>query len=1020
MNGATHGVDGCLVVVAVEDGGTGHEGIGAGGGDPAEFAGLPIYQNYLAAIQAYYQFLIAGGLPSDYADLDLATIEAYLAALADANILGGSLDAAIAAFLTDYLAFVQGGGDPDQFAGLPGNGGGPLPAFDYPYQGGFPANADVRIAAASGFTTASRGDIESYSVGADGELLSARRTGFGNTWLGASADLHKETYGDESALIGRYSGGDAQMNFATVSIPENGGVHYLLLAPSANPIPTPQTELTVDYDLLAATNPTYLDGHTAPGSFAGDLRIVYASSQLQAGLWGTITMPEASGDTVYNFDTRDFTGALTSFGAPGPNDDAITLISRISDVGDACTTGDRDDCRVRFDLYFGGATRGDRVGTVYNTSQVGSDQVISGAALFGAPTPLGGGSGGTGTPYSGTVTGLEVLTTRFGLPSSTLSNYSNSTVTFDADGLIDTYTNSVGSTAGSGLDPADPDEEAGSIEGAIAWARFLDPNNNQGQVEDTGVHVIVGAPAVDLPTTGLVNYALIGGTRPTTNEGTEPAGSFSGDLAIDFAAQKVGIDFDIYIAEYGWNMATAGGAADPSNGGMDIRAIGQHFFRNGFALTPLTAASCTGTCTGDILGNLYGQGASHAGVVYRVVDGSFAARGSAVFAAPGAAGTPVDSIGTLPMDGGSGGATGGLAGATDTFDASGLVFAVGGALDEFDGTITLADGVIQSYTGGGANFSDKDLSTGTLADSGTASDIAWARWQNPQSIFGGFYDNFHVFGGTELTNLPTSGRIDFEQIGGTAITDGAGNEGTLTGDLSVLFGGAAPLVGIEVAIDISGRQYSAQSTGGVADPGQSQLFINGNSQFAGDLTATPSGGAVCTNRCNVNVFGQGFGDGLQQIGVGVSLNDNFNYTAEGLMIFGQSAAPSGGGGGAGASATAAAAAPIPAGTVIATGDGVPLPPVTPGGSGGVGQGTAFAGVGSVPTGIDPGMPSPPPSPSIAAGAFDGMWARFAAPSVTSPGNPAAAGPATERVAVPVHSREQAEALLGGMITFNPR
>ena len=1009
----------------------------SGGGDPAEFAGLPIYQNYLAAIQAYYQFLIGGGVPSDYTALDLTLVEAYLAALANAGILGGSLDAAIAAFLTDYLAFVQGGGDPDQFAGLPGNGGGPLPAFDYPYRGGFPTGATVRIAAASGFTTASRDDIENYAVGASGELLNAERTGFGTAWLGASAGLHKETYGDESAIIGRYSGGDAQMNFATVSIPENGGVHYLLLAPSANPAPTPQTALTVDYDLLAATSPTFLDGHTAPGSFAGDLRIVYASSELQAGLWGSITMPEASGDTVYNFDTRTFDGNLTSFGALGPNDDAITLISRISDIGDACTTGDSNDCRVRFDLYFGGATRGDRVGTVYNTSQVGSNQVISGAALFGAPTPLDGGSGGddflvyeggfdTQTPilhyaYGGTWAGSPDIRARGTFYQATIANSIN------ADGSV----NSVTQTNGNAITRTSAASEDVHGDENMLIGRWNDGQFRIGNgltvglTANQGFHYLLtrgSTPSFALPTTGRIDYTLVGATQPTIADGSYAPGTFDMSLAFLLGASVTVVGEGTITmpgvggaADLVWNFGSTGGMANP---GQSTTVLAGSFDNRQFQFAATPNAHCASNCSVLFAGVFGNNDPNRYGAVY-VTQGMAEAKtiqGAAIFqgdyVAPGGGGAATGSDGVAPT---------GTAGNYFTF------IGAGGSGSATASAMTVTDNLLISASSSRDSVEYVGNGNTTEQGGGDQGVIGWSRFGNVTANYrtstgqafsaNPFASQFwHNAWGTPVANLPASGLVNYELIGATTATqtNAQPGEGTFSGDFSVDF--STLKAGLEAQVAFNGETYSFASAGGVAAPSVG-LFDDGFGarRFSENLATTTSNGSTVSR----GTFVQGFlaGDGASHAGLTYSVRIASSNAIQGAAAFRAADAATAS---TGARNATAAGGIAPSAGAMAFNQGTPLPPATQGGSGGVGQGAAIAGIGTTPTGIDPGTLLPPPSLSDPADAFDGMWARFAgpggvAPGVAAPGSLAAGNGSPNPV-----GREQAEAWLGGMITFNPR
>src|SRR5690606_22567993 len=87
-------------------------------GNPVNFAGLPVYASYVSALEAYYAYLAAGGLPAGYTALSQAQIQAYLAALSQAGGFRGQLGN-LADFFGAYYAFVEDGGNPAQFGGLP-------------------------------------------------------------------------------------------------------------------------------------------------------------------------------------------------------------------------------------------------------------------------------------------------------------------------------------------------------------------------------------------------------------------------------------------------------------------------------------------------------------------------------------------------------------------------------------------------------------------------------------------------------------------------------------------------------------------------------------------------------------------------------------------------------------------------------------------------------------------------------------------------------------------------------------
>jgi hypothetical protein len=652
-----------------------------------------------------------------------------------------------------------------------------------------------------------------------------------------------------------------------------------------------------------------------------------------------------------------------------------------------------------------------------DASNINAIRFISGSAVFGtsgtalaglgtAPTPGGGGGGGggggTGTtppPFSGTVGGLTVVSSRFGLPATTIASWTNSTATFDANGNIATYTNSNGSTAGSGQPLADADKEAGSIAGAVAWARFLDAPNAQGPVANTGVHTVLGTPAVNLPTAGTVTYTLIGGTRPTTNTGTVDPGSFSGALAVDFATRLVGIDFNVAIADRAWRLATAGGAANPANGGLRFSGNGLGFFGTP-TVTGLNAASCTAGCSGDVLGSFFGTGASHAGAAYRVIDGSFVARGLGVFAAPGAAGTPVERIGDPPVIGGGGGGAVSVDGVVPTGGVnSPFAYSGPGSVGEVASaaTMTITNGVLRQAQRGSNRVEYTPTANSTVEVSGDQGVIGWQRINAVSTVYSGgtgqvfqsqpFVQQWwHTIWGAPMINLPTSGLVNYEFIGGSTahFTNARPNSGTFAGRFSVDF--ATLRAGLEATVTVTGPDagiFDFSSAGGVAAPSM-RLFDDGfgTRRFSEILPTTERGAGTVAR--GTTVAGFLAGDGGTHAGLTYSIR-----TASSNNIIGTAAFR------ATADSTAAAATGQIA--ALTRGAGVPAMSVAPpapgydwsrwngaGTNGSVGSTAARQGAG-----------------------VDGIEALV-------PGLAAApAGDAADRSA----AIRQAERLMGGMITF---
>jgi hypothetical protein len=488
----------------------------------------------------------------------------------------------------------------------------------------------------------------------DGQITNAQVNGSTFQIAGQTGPSYDQRNWDVTAA-GRF--GDA---VAYTSYIDNGGSlgsNFVINMVAGVPTTVlPQTGV-VSYRLLGGAAPTERGlAAGTEGYFTGNLGVAFGGASPRVGIDFTV----ASNGTTFASGTNG--GAANPLGG-GLIVDAASrfrgLLPAQATAGAGCTRPNACVSYIEGGLFGEGAGYAGLVYFVNDASNVSALRLISGSAVFGTagtalpglgtPPATGGGGGGggpvTAPPYTGTVQGLRVLTTRFGIGSSSIEGYDGATASFGTDGNILGYTNRFGSGAGVGQ-VADAQSEAGSIGGAVAWARFLDPPNAAapGLVASTGVHTVLGAPATNLPTLGTVTYTMIGGTRPTTNQGTATPGSFSGALAIDFGSLRVGVDFNVAIADRAWRIATAGGAANPANGGLRFDQ-GRINFVGTPSVTGLNAASCTAGCSSDVIGTLFGPGAAHVGAAYRVVDGSFVARGLGVFAAPGAAGTPTPVVG---------------------------------------------------------------------------------------------------------------------------------------------------------------------------------------------------------------------------------------------------------------------------------------------------------------------------------------------------------------------------------------
>lgn len=580
----------------------------AGGGTPNGFTGLPIYVEYVAALNAYYAFLLDGGTPSDYVALDLAILEAYLDALDAAG--GLAAFANLNAFFIDYYEFVRGGGQPDQFAGLPGGtgGGGNGPVTGSPTE--FTATANL-----TGYVVSPslRGRLSNLSGSVD------NAGAFSGSSLRPGTATSREIGGDAKGIVGRYSGGtfsfDDGQSF--IDIPLNSGVHYAVMAPIVGDLPTSGT---IDYSILAATNPTYSDGSTVPGSLAANLTIGFGSA-LTFGIDGTITMPDAT----YNFTTPG--RASGNLVAPQVGSaDFLVLRPALTGVGTAC--GSQQDCFLNMFGGFGGSDPQNRVGFSYETVDrfnLGGTSV-QGAVLFGEQgTDGSGGSSGGGAPTEFNFQPNQIVAYAF--EDTGLDVREIAEAAFDAGGRPIAYVATRNDFTQEHERPTIGSAsiaEGGAIGTTIGWGRWTNGTtggrffaNEDGFTfgPNQGLHIVAGDVPTNLPSSGTVDYTLAGATAPTVADGSIAPGSFSGTLSVAFGSTPTA-SFD---------FAVAIGNADYSFGAQDrpIETSGDFaysFGANMMAVSGTGSVCPTGSCTANMRGFLAGEGASAVGVSYNFVE----------------------------------------------------------------------------------------------------------------------------------------------------------------------------------------------------------------------------------------------------------------------------------------------------------------------------------------------------------------------------------------------------------------
>ncbi len=809
----------------------------ASGGNADLFTGLPVYSDYLAAIADFYAFIAAGGLPSAYTLYTQEQIEAYLASLANLGLLSGSFGGDELDFYVNYLAYLGGGGIPDQFGDLPVNSG----TFN-----GFALAQDAK-----GYVI-SQGLQGSVNTAGGSINAQGQPTGFSFQPVG---EMALDVGGNDDGVLGRFA---------------SNNLHYVIINPIIGSLPASGA---IDYEVVAATAPTYSDGATAPGTFDANLTIGFGTS-LTYGIDGTITMPDAT----YTFASPG--RANGDLVAPQVADPGFFVIRPdLSQTGSACQSS---DCYLNMFGAIGG-NAGETAGFSYHSRDLFNlgQPFVQGSVIFGATGPVAGPdvtkqnqSFAFANPLIGDDihTDIEVTYNSAGIPVGYVSDDVNEALTFGDMTLADT----------------------GTADGVLGWARWNDgtpggtwygtPDRSVGV--DGGYHVIAGDDLSNMPASGAVEYDIVGFTTPTRHDESTSTGSVAGGAAVVFGVNPVvALDLEITSGIDVFDLFTAGRLTDPAQSGLAINQDGM-FHTLGFdqygvsssknAIFVESASSfCDPDCTGFVEGFLAGDGASHMGLAYSIRDnapGQTFIDGSVAFAKgdPISLGGGSISLGTVYYIAQTPNSLGfGLGGPAEV--------STQGVISSFKSTGTFV------YTPG--NDATVDVA-GRFGD-----DVAFTRYNQtiePSNFYTNGTNDYLV--GLPASGLPASGTVNYLLLDGAAPANALaanGERGRFEGSLAVSFG-ANPMVGISMDVWSGTRGYHAQTAGGSADPTSGGLAVNAGMDFNGSLQVTGTAGIACASSCSSQVFGSLYGSGAAYAGFTYYVNDAQTNQAyiTGTAIFG--------------------------------------------------------------------------------------------------------------------------------------
>lgn len=843
-----------------------------GGGSIDTYAGLNanIFGGYAEALAAYYAYLENGGIPSAYTALDQDTIRAYLAALARVGATEGFL-ADLAAFYSEYFAFVTGGGNPDNFAGLP------VPP-DFPaFASALNAYAAFLVGGGlpSDYDTVDFDLLQNYleAIVASGQLADL---------LGANADLLTGYFG-YLATGGSADGFSGLPIYATYVSALNAYYAYL----QGGGLPSGYTVLdraTIRAYLSALNDAGGLVSFGSLDSFFTAYFAFVAAGNDPARFAGLPIYADyvAALNAYYAFIAEGGTPSAYPVLTQAQVQAYLTALANTSGGGFSNFAA-LNDFFVKYFAYLGDGGDPDRF-----------------AGLPGRG-PGGGNGGGNDapSPQLGSVRGWQF--------ASDALRVARVDAKVAADGRITELTvyNPSGVTTDYSSRTADL-REFGRFGDAVAWTRYYVGSANRQQ--NVSEHLLVGTPAFEIPTAGLIDYALVGGTAPTNrNAAPGSTGWFTGDLAVAFgsAGPRVGFNFDLYSEGTGYRVQTAGGAKGAAAGGLGVNADGV-FENQSLGLTVIAGTGCTGYCIGQVFGGLFGKGASHAGFTYNLFDRdrNNALQGVAVF---GTAGTRLAGLGTPPdtvSDPGDGvPKLGYLAGdgkapvGTDG-DQAAYINAQAGSAVGLATPLSVEDGVLLGADIARTNYVIAEPTDDAKVQKGGIDGIlGWSRVSNFSGSYnsgsgGRFFQAFssrylHAAWGTPVKNLPAAGKVNYELVGWTTptatnATDLTGS--TFAGSLAIDFGKL--MLGLTGTVDIGSQSYTFSSDGGVTDPSIA-ISTNPASQagnvFTASLNTFDGSGNVVSRGTQVSGFLAG--ESASHVGIVYGIRVASSNTIEGSAAF---------------------------------------------------------------------------------------------------------------------------------------
>jgi hypothetical protein len=851
------------------------------GGAIDGYAGLNanVFAGYASQLSAFFAFIQGGGLPQGY-DGDVEALFAYLAALEEAGALEAFLGDS-AGFYAEYLAFVQGGGDPNLFAQLPG------------------LNLDSFAAALSAYALfIQSGGLPSGYSEADLDLLATyiailRNSGRLNELLGANASVLNAyfLYLADGGSADGFSGLPLYSGYVTAL-----NAYYAFLAGGG--LPEDYTGLTQEQ--IQA----YLAALQAAGGFAayGELQAFFADYYAflagggSANAYAALPYFQSYLAALQAYYNYLLGGGLPSAYSALTQEQIEAYLALLNQYGvlQAAQSGTYLYFLVGYYEYVGGGGNPDQFAGLPVNNSGGTGNPPS------APTPLAGYAGGFNAPTAN-VNFIVAGSLNGGSFAGGESGFQTNDYSLGGSGALTSYTRGIGfgptRTSGS----TTTSEVFGNADMLIGrWHSGTNTGANPFTMNaNQGFHYMLARPLeVTLPTSGRIDYYLVAATKPTIANGSYAPGTFAADMAILFGSQnRLAMEGSITMptggADYVFDFATPGGMANANLTDVMINANAFGSFSAWILGATDTGGNCATDCGLSVFAS-FAKDQNALGITYQgyVPVAGKSLVGAALFqSGPARTGTPTPTPTPTPSSN--------FTGERDAITY--YTYRDGSLVAGFGGKATLEEGRLTSFT---SLLGTISKGTAQVVEKGDLGDIAWARWTAGNVSNNGLFGNntiavganggFHVMAGTPSTTLPT-GKVDYTLTASTSATDNQGSApGTVGGSLAILFGSTSK-VGYDLAMAVGGKSWAVSTNGGAADPSLSQVNLttgSGGPTFGGTFTRTSgtvtAAGGACVASCVVNIGGALYGANGAHAGVAFNVIDTSlaaTVMASGLAIF---------------------------------------------------------------------------------------------------------------------------------------